>query len=194
MWRDGGIAWALFFTYLFGAIISLLALKVRGHLYFKLPPKTWIFNASPRLFGTAIASGLTSFLWQAGSITLYIIVGHLPLDATASLAGLSAGNRIESFLFMAGTAFNLCASVVIGNALGAGRLNEAKRVGAMLTFSGAVIISFVAMILWAFMDDLASFMSEDALVQKYTISYLAYNFLSTPFSMISVILGGVIYP
>lgn len=186
-----GIAWAHFYAQVFGAVASFLALYFRGHLHFALPKKTWLFGALPRLFSTALHSGATSLLWQGGNLTLYIIVGHLPLDATASLAGLSAGNRIESFLFMAGTAFNMCASVVVGNALGAGRLNEARRVGAMLTFGGALIFSFVAMILWGFMDELSALMSDDKIVQKYAVSYLAYNFASTPFSLICVIFAGV---
>ncbi|MDD6925856.1 MAG: MATE family efflux transporter, partial [Campylobacteraceae bacterium] len=88
-------------------------------------------------------------------------------------------------------ALHISASVVVGNCLGAKRVAEARRIAAILAFSGAAVMSVVAGILWWFMSDLAAFMSDDDMVQFYIAEYLKYNFLSTPFSIISTIFAGV---
>lgn len=174
-----------------GALLGAISLIVRGHIRADFVPLAWLRLAMPKLLKTALNSGATSIVWQAGYVTLYAIVGFLPLHSNEALGGLAAGHRVESFIFMAGVAFHMSASVVVGNCLGAKRVAEARRIAAILVFSGAAVMSVVAAILWFFMADLAAFMSDDSLVDFYIIEYLKYNFLSTPFSVISTIFAGV---
>lgn len=186
-----GIAWAYFIAQFLGAFLSIFMLIRCGFLRFTLPKIKWIIAGSPRLFKTALNSGATSVVWQGGNLTLYYITASLPLYATDALAGLSAGNRIESMIFMIGMAFNMSASVLIGNCLGARKPNEAKRVGAWLIFGSSFLMSTIALVLTPFIYDLSAFISNDILAQHYTANYLVFNFASTPFAVASMVFGGV---
>ena len=186
-----GLAYSNLIAQGIAALLGAFALIAKGHISASFLPFAWLRLAMPKLLKTALHSGATSIVWQAGYITLYAIVGFLPLHSNEALGGLASGHRVESFIFMVGVAFHMSASVVVGNCLGAKRAAEAKRIAAILVFSGAAVMSVVAGILWWFMSDLAAFMSDDGLVQFYIVEYLKYNFLSTPFSIISTIFAGV---
>ena len=186
-----GLAYSNLIAQGLAALLGTFALIAKKHISASFLPFAWLRLAMPKLLKTALHSGATSIVWQAGYITLYAIVGFLPLHSNEALGGLASGHRVESFIFMVGVAFHMSASVVVGNCLGAKRVAEARRIAAILAFSGAAVMSVVAGILWWFMSDLAAFMSDDGLVQFYIVEYLKYNFLSTPFSIISTIFAGV---
>ena len=179
-----GLAYSNLIAQGIAALLGAFALIAKGHISASFLPFAWLRLAMPKLLKTALHSGATSIVWQAGYVTLYAIVGFLPLHSNEALGGLASGHRVESFIFMVGVAFHMSASVVVGNCLGAKRAAEARRIAAILVFSGAAVMSVVAGILWWFMSD-------DGLVQFYIVEYLKYNFLSTPFSIISTIFAGV---
>ena len=52
-------------------------------------------------------------------------------------------------------------------------------------------MSAVAALLWPFRADLAALLSHEAGTQAQIINYLTYNLLSTPFSIASTVMGGV---
>lgn len=60
-----------------------------------------------------------------------------------------------------------------------------------MTAIGTLALSLVALVLWPFRQELASFMSHDIMVQAQIVNYLTYNFLSTPFSIASTVMGGI---
>lgn len=186
-----GIAWANLISQGFGAIMSLGLLRYFGHIRLSGFSLRWSVFALPYLSRVALHSGATSVVWQGGNLMLYTIVASLPMHATAALAGLSAGFRIESLLFMAGMAFHMSASVLVGNCLGAKKEAEAKRVAAYLIFGGAGLMSIVAGLIWPFMDALCAFITSDTLAAHYTKEYLIYNIASTPFSVASSVFAGV---
>ena len=186
-----GLAYSNLIAQGLAALLGTFALIAKRHISASFLPFAWLRLAMPKLLKTALHSGATSIVWQAGYVTLYAIVGFLPLHSNEALGGLASGHRVESFIFMVGVAFHMSASVVVGNCLGAKRVAEARRIAAILAFSGAAVMSVVAGILWWFISDLAAFMSDDAMVQFYIAEYLKYNFLSTPFSIISTIFAGV---
>lgn len=186
-----GLAWASVFSQSVGAALSIYLLYHYGHLKLKILPFIWCKLALPYLSRVAFHSGATSVVWQGGNLALFTIVASLPVSATAALAGLSAGNRIESILFMAGMAFHMSASVMVGNCLGSKQIKEAKRVAAWMVFGGAFLMSVIAAFIWPFMDTLCAFISDDELAQHYTKEYLIYNIASTPFSVSSSIFAGV---
>ena len=160
-----GLAYSNLIAQGIAALLGAFALIAKGHISASFLPFAWLRLAMPKLLKTALHSGATSIVWQAGYITLYAIVGFLPLHSNEALGGLASGHRVESFIFMVGVAFHMSASVVVGNCLGAKRAAEARRIAAILVFSGAAVMSVVAGILWWFMSDLAAFMSDDGLVQ-----------------------------
>ena len=92
---------------------------------------------------------------------------------------------------MPGMAFNMSAAVLVGNCLGAGDKARAGRVALQMVGIAAGIMSLVAAALWPFRQELAALLSHEAETQANIVSYLTYNLLSTPFSIASTVMGGV---
>lgn len=164
----------------------------RGNLLLKclLPPLRWIRRGAPYLFKVALPSCGNSLLWQGGYLVMFGITASLP-DGVSALAGLTAGNRIESLLYMPANAFMVTASILVGNALGAGDRLAARRAGLALFFLSAISMSTVAACLWPFLGDLAEFFSQENAVQIQIRHYLFFNVLVVPFTVSGLVLHGV---
>ncbi len=186
-----GIIWTSFCANMVAALLSLYFLK-RGGLFAAhiVPPFRWLCKGAPYLFKVAIPAGFSSMLWQAGYLVMYGIAASLPGGVDA-LAGLTAGNRIESLLYMPASAFTVTASILVGNALGAGDRAGARRVGITLFFLSALSMSSVAACMWPFIPNLAHFFSGEATVQTQIVNYLFFNILAVPFTVSGMVLHGV---
>lgn len=187
----GGVAWSTFCANGLAACLTLIFLK-RGGLVLRraLPPIRWMKHASPYLFRVAVPACGNSMLWHMGYLVMYAITASLPSGVEA-VAALTAGNRIESLLYMPANAFMMTASILVGNALGAGDRKGARRVGLVLFFLSGISMSSAAACLWPFMEDLAGFFSSSEGVKAMIVSYLFYNFLAVPFTVSGLVLHGV---
>lgn len=186
-----GIAWTNFVTVSLGSALHCLLLYQGGLLRRdSLPGWRWVRQASPYLLRVALPSGGSQLIWQGGYIVLFTIVASLPHGSVTALAGLTAGLRMEALLFLPGMAFSMTASVLVGNALGAQRPQEARRLALLLGGCGCAFLSIMALLLWPFQQTLAAILSDLPDVQEQIVSYLRYNFLAAPFSALSMILGG----
>ena len=186
-----GIAWSTFAAVCVGAALLLFLLRHAGlTLPRVLPSAAWMCRAAPYLLKVSLPALLTQFLWQGGYLSLFVIMAALP-DSVDELAGMTAGIRVESMLFMPAVAFNMTAAIMVGNLLGAGKVAEARRTGLTITALGALCMSMAGACMWFFMEALARFFSPDQAVQEQIVSYLFYNILSTPFTVGSMIFNGV---
>ena len=175
-----------------GAILNCLLLLHSGYLSLgKLPSLRWLAQGLPYLIRVALPAGLASFVWQSGYLLLFVLVASLPVHGVTALAGLTAGLRIESLLFLPGMAVNSSIAVIVGNCLGAGRERDARRLSLIVTAATTVALSFVALAIWPFRETIAALFATDPATQTQIIAYLTYNFLSTPFSIASTVMGGV---
>lgn len=192
-WGATGVAWATFASVTAGAVL-MLALLVRARLLTVdgLPPLRWVRVGAPYLIRVAGPALGTSALWQSGYLVLFVITASLPRESVTALAGLTAGMRVEAFLFLPAVAFNMTASVLVGHALGAGDTAEARRV--VLTILGIACagMTLVGLCLWPWRVELAGLLAPDPGVARETAAYLAYNILSVPFTVASVVLAGAL--
>ncbi len=185
-----GVAWSTFAAVLTGSSLSLILLK-RAKLF----PSTlrlsfaWMKNSLPYLVRVALPALLTQGLWQTGYLILFGIAASVP-DSITALAGLSAGMRIESILFMPGAAFNATASILVGHALGEGNKEKAKQLGATIWILGTIIMSLIALIMFYYIDFFSTILSEDPLVIDVIKWYLIINIVSTPFTLTTMTLNG----
>ena len=122
---------------------------------------------------------------------LFSIAASLPVGSVAALAGMTAGMRVESFIFLPALAFNMTASVLVGHLLGAGRKPEAVRVSLRLLGVGCASMSVFAVLLWPWTADIAAWLAPEPAVAVQVVSYLRYNLVSIPFTVASMTLGGV---
>ena len=175
-----------------GALLNCLLLIRSGYLQFgRLPDLKWLKWAAPYLIKVALPAGAAQIVWQSGYLTLFVLVASLPRDNVSALAGLTAGLRAEALIFMPGMAFNMTASILVGNSLGQGKPKRARRIGLQLTAVAAIIMSVIALFVWPFREEIAEFLSRDEATRSQIISYLSYNLVSTPFTIASQVMGGI---
>ncbi len=154
-------------------------------------PVRWEKRALPYMLKVALPAGGSQLLWHLGYLTLFFITNTLPTDSVNAVAGLTAGMRIEAILFLPAMAFSFTGSILVGRCLGAGNRQEAKRVGLWVTGVGALSMSLVAAMLFPFVADIAAFVAPDPAVAQIAGSYLLFNLLATPFTVTSMIMGGL---
>ncbi len=187
-----GIAWTTFVCTALGATCNILLLIQRGYFdYRKIPPIRWMRAAFPYLFKVALPAAASQLVWQSGYIVLFAVVASLPFNNVHSLAGLTAGMRLEAILFLPGMAFSMTAAILVGNSLGAKNIPQAYRLARILVISGASCMSVVALMLWPFIPYLAAALSPSVETQEITRNYMYFNIFSTPFTIASMVLGGV---
>lgn len=188
-----GLALGTLISTMAGASLNLFCLTRIGLLTKKsFAALRWQKKAAPYLAKVALPAGASQFSWQLGYMVLFAITAGIPWDSVNTLAGLNAGLRVESILFLPAFAFSSTGSVLVGHYLGAGMPQEAKRVGLRVLFIGMGIMSTMALIMWPFVDILAAFMAPDPEVQLHAVRYIKFNLISTPFSIGSMILGGIL--
>lgn len=188
-----GVAWATFFSVSCGTLFNLFVLRRKGLLRREsFAPWCWIRRAWPYLFRVAWPGGLMQIVWQSAYLALFAVAGSLPRENVAALAGMSAGMRVEAGLFLPGFAFNMTASILVGEYLGAGRPDLAKRAAYRILGVGVVALTLVSLGVWLVMEPLTAFVAPEPAVQTQAMGYLRWNLLAIPFTLTSMILAGAL--
>ncbi|MDR2489080.1 MAG: MATE family efflux transporter [Desulfovibrio sp.] len=188
-----GLVWASILSVSAGALFNLAVLVSRRMVTAgSFAPWRWEKRAVPYIVRVALPAGCSQFLWQLGHLALIFITATLPENSVSAVAGLTAGMRVESFLFLPAMSFSFTGSILVGRCLGAGNLSEAKRVGLRVVSAGALSMTLTALALLPFVREIAAFVSpESTAVQEVSASYMTYNFLATPCTMVSMIMSGI---
>nr|WP_235185565.1 MATE family efflux transporter [Desulfonatronum thiodismutans] len=188
-----GLAWSTFGSVLAGGLFNVWILRRRGLLVRRsFAPWKWIRCAFPYLFQVAWPAGVMQLVWHSAYITLFSITASLPEGSVVALAGMSAGMRVESLMFLPGFAFNFTAGILVGHYLGARKPEEAKRMGYRILGQGLLVICLLTVVLWQFLEPIAAFVAPDPDVRDEAVNYLRYNLAAMPFLLISMILGGAL--
>jgi putative MATE family efflux protein len=188
-----GVVWSTFWSISLGALFGLFMLRLDGTLRRQIfAPWRWVRCAYPYLFKVAWPAGLMQIVWHSGYLVLFAITASLPEGSVMALAGMAAGTRIESILFLPAFALNLTASILVGHFLGAGRPEEARRVGLRILGIGLVGISAVTLLLWAVLDPMTGFLAPNPEVKAQALDYLTWNMLAIPFTLTTMILAGAL--
>ncbi len=187
-----GLALATFCSTTAGAAFNTWMLVRQGRLGRQsFAPLCWQKKALPYLVKVAAPAGGMQFVWQLGYLALFAVAASLPVDSVNALAGMNVGMRIESILFLPGMAFSMTGSILVGHCLGAGQKEEAKRIGLLIIGVGSLAMTCVAALMWPWVWEIAAKMAQEPAVQPYVVSYLRYNLVATPFTICSMVLGGI---
>jgi len=188
-----GVVWSTFSSITLGAAFGLYVLWRDGTLRRKIfAPYCWVRRAFPYLFKVAMPAGIMQIVWHSGYLLLFAITASLPENGVVALAGMAAGARVESLLFLPAFALNLTASIMIGHLLGANQPAEAKRTGLRILAIGLISIGLLSAIIWPFLHDIAGFIAPRPEVQAEAENYLVYNVLAIPFTLTTMILAGAL--
>lgn len=147
-------------------------------------------NYVGRLISIAWPMALVMISWNAGTLVLYNILAHLKNAPILAMAAYANGLRIEAIIFMPAFAFNMAASVLVGQNLGAERADRAERVGWEISLAAATTLAGIAALLYIFAPEVSSILTSDTQVLEETIAYLRYNLLVVPFMAVSLSLSG----
>lgn len=188
-----GLIWASIGAVTAGGLVNLYVLKRTGILSLRsFGPWRWERRALPYVLKVALPAGASQVLWQLGYMVLYLITNTLPGDQVTAVAGLTAGLRVEGILFLPALAFNLTGSILVGHCLGAGDRAEAKRVGLRVVGAGALSMTLVAILLFPWIQEITQFVAPGASgVQAVAASYMMFNLWAVPFTVTSMIMGGI---
>ncbi len=135
-------------------------------------------------------AALLQIAWNAGSIVLYNILGRLGDVRIVALASLTNGLRIEAIIFLPAFAFNMAASVLVGQNLGAKNHERAEAVGWKIARAGILFISVISICIFIWAEYFASLLAKEPAILAETARYLRIMMFSEPFMALSLILGG----
>lgn len=186
-----GLAWSTFFSVTCGAFLVLSLLKKNGLLH-KIDPLLgkWSRVAWPYLFRVAWPSALNQLLWYAAFLILFATAAALPQGSMQALAGMSAGMRVESMLYLPAFALGLTSSVIVGNSLNKLDVQQARNLGYRMMFLGLGIVSLPAVLVWFAAEPLAGFMASDPDTAGEAATFLKFSICAMPFLVVYMILGG----
>ncbi len=188
-----GLAWTTFGAVLCGVLFNLFILYRQGFLKrTSFAPWRWVKKAWPYLFKVAWPAGLVQVVWHSAYLVLFAITAALPVGSVVALAGMSAGLRVESLLFLPGIAFNFTASILVGNCLGRGDVQGAKKIGYQVMLVALVSVSLLTIALWQVIEPVAGFVAPDPEVSREAVNYLQYNMAAIPFLLVAMVLGGAL--
>ncbi len=135
-------------------------------------------------------AALLQVAWNAGTLILYNILGHMGAASVAAMAAITNGLRIEAIIYLPAFALNMAAAVLVGQNLGAGETERAEKTGWKIVQAGLIVVTIISAVIFVLADSLASLLTNDPAVLRETARYLRFNMLSEPFMALSSILGG----
>ena len=180
-----GAALATVLTRSLAAVVGLALLRRRGLVAFGRP-RPAVLAAVSRV---GLPTAATGVLFSA----VYVVVGRTASAlGTPALAALGLGFRVESWLYMLGVGFGAAAAAVVGQNLGAGRVDRAERAGwTMLGVASVPAVVATALSL-AVPELLAGAFTRDAAVVAEAGRYLRIVAVSQLVVCAEVVLEGAL--
>ncbi|HFU74441.1 MAG TPA: MATE family efflux transporter [Helicobacteraceae bacterium] len=141
----------------------------------------------------ALKVGYSAMLDRSISVFSFILfVGIITAYGTEAIAGYQVGLRIEGLAFMPGFGFAVAAMAMVGQNLGALRLEEAYRSGIESMKLAIVLMGSVGLLLLFFPEFFISFFTQDSRVIQSASIYLQLVGISQiPLAMTFVLSGAL---
>lgn len=187
-----GVAWLVASS--LGCALMVLAFQKSDFASCVEISKTRPFNFSfawmKRIMAIGLPACLQDLAWVGSNFGLFLIFTHTA-NPTACQAAWAVGLRVEDVV--AGLpifAMSMGVATVIGQNLGAGKLERAEKVGWHAAGYGFAIMSLVGASMFFGAAPLANMMTSDPLVAKYSTEYLQILGISEPITVIWLVLFG----
>jgi putative MATE family efflux protein len=126
------------------------------------------------------------------SVIYVLLTRTVTRFGTPALAAIGIGHRVESWLFMIGVGFGAATAAIVGQNLGAGRVDRASRAAWMAT-GYCTLMGMVAFVLeLGIPRQFASLFSNDAAVISEAVNYLRIASISQLAICAEVVLEGAL--
>jgi Na+-driven multidrug efflux pump len=136
-----------------------------------------------------LPTALTGVLFSA----IYVVLTRTTTQfGTPALAALGVGHRVESWFYMIGVGFGAAAAAIVGQNLGAGRVDRAERAGWQAAAFATIPGVFAFALMLAFPAQLAALFTPDETVIAETARYLRIAAVSQLFVAAEVVLEGAL--
>ncbi len=172
-WGVAGAAIATVISQAASAIVAFVYM-VRKHEVFRFGKNDFHWNArsAKLVLRVAAPSTLTQVVMSCGNLTLQRVVNHFGGIYAGLMSGATAGQRVESFVYIPLFAFGTAMATFTGQNVGAGNLERVKKgrkVGLLMGLAVSLAVSAVAMVLRVPLISLFG-VSEEGL--RYGMMYL----------------------
>ena len=177
-----------------GAIAGFMLVYSGKNVIRLLPGSYW---PNLRMFSDILAIGVPSGLQGLVRNSAQLLVIRIVTSTAAGTYGAAAlaiGLQIESLAFMPGLAINIAATSLVGQALGAWRVEEAKRQGNVAIILGIVVMTIIGIPIVIFAPFLVKLFDPSAhpLVISAGSSYLRINALGLPILAVAMVVNGAL--
>lgn len=180
-----GAALATIATRSVACLVGFLLLRRRGLVRFGRP--------NPVVLANVLRVGLPTAATGVLFSVVYVVIGRSASSlGIPALAALGLGFRVESWLYMVGVGFGAAAAAVIGQNMGAGRIERAERAGWTMLGVASVPALVAAAASLAFPAFLAGIFTDDAAVVAETARYLRIVAVSQLVVCAEVVLEGAL--
>jgi len=185
-----GIAVATALSATIGVAINAGFLTRRWWRDIYTAPWSFSFRTVKNLTWVSWPSAVLQVAWNAGSIVLYGILARLGDESITALASLTSGLRIEAIIYLPPFAFNMAASVLIGQNLGAGKIRRAEETAWKIGCAAMMFVAGMAVIIFIGAEFFASLVAANSDVIQETARYLRINMIAEPFMALGIVMGG----
>lgn len=137
---------------------------------------------------TAVPVALENIIMSGAQVALTGIVAPL---GTIAIAANSLSVTAESLCYMPGYGIGTAATTLVGQSLGAGREDMARRFGWLSTVLGIVFMSLSGVLLYVFAPQMIGLLSPDPEVRALGVMVLRIEAFAEPLYGVSMVANGV---
>ena len=141
------------------------------------------------IFKVGLPAALEQVIFQAG-ITAFLIL--VALYGTEAYAAYGIGVQILSFAFVIGFGFSIAGATLVGQHLGAGNPNQARRAGWGAMRLSIVSMTFVGILIAFFAEPLSRYMIDNDEVVRLSVVFIWLLGSMQPLMAIEFSLGGAL--
>ena len=141
------------------------------------------------IFNVGLPAALEQVIFQAG-ITAFLIL--VALYGTEAYAAYGIGVQILSFAFVIGFGFSIAGATLVGQHLGAGNPNQARRAGWGAMRLSIVSMTFFGVLIAFFAEPLARYMIDNDEVVRLSVVFIWLLGSMQPLMAIEFSLGGAL--
>ncbi|MBA3995074.1 MAG: hypothetical protein C0469_16270 [Cyanobacteria bacterium DS2.3.42] len=171
------------------AIVFVQRSQLKGSLRQLLPLSSSLLK---RIVNIGVPAALQRLSWTFSVFGLFFILSKVE-HPTAPLAAWTVGMRIDALLFMPEFALSLAVASIVGQNLGAKRVDRAFRAGWTVTGIAVCLTVAIAVGVFAFARQLALMMSaHDPATIEATTSYLQIGAIGAVSQAVNAILSGAL--
>jgi putative MATE family efflux protein len=171
------------------AIIFVRRSQLKGSLNQLLPLSASFFK---RIVNIGVPAALQRLSWAFSVFGLFFILSKVA-NPTAALAAWTIGMRVEALLFMPELALSIAVSSIVGQNLGAGKVDRAFRAGWAVCGIAVLMMGTVCVGEFIFARQLAEMMcADDIATVEATTSFLQINAIGAVFQGINAVISGAL--